>query len=76
MDEARCSLSSYNRRDFFKVTLFFEGSSELNYANRSYAITKPALIFTNRIVPYAWEPVEGSKEITGYFCVFTEQFFY
>ena len=74
ISEARCSLTSYNRRDFFKITLFLEGSSELNYANRSYAITRPALVFTNRIVPYSWEPVEGSTEVNGFFCVFTEQF--
>jgi len=63
ISEARCSLSSYNRRDFFKITLLLEGKSELNYANRSYPITKPALVFTNRIVPYSWDPVEG----TAYF---------
>lgn len=74
ISEARCSLSSYNRRDFFKVTLFVEGESELNYANRSYPITKPALVFTNRIVPYSWEPVEGTVEVNGHFCVFTENF--
>ena len=74
ISEGRCSLTSYNRRDFFKITLFLEGSSELNYANRSYAITRPALVFTNRIVPYSWEPVEGTVEVNGYFCVFTEQF--
>ncbi|MFT3703535.1 MAG: helix-turn-helix transcriptional regulator [Agriterribacter sp.] len=72
--EAKCSLSSYNRRDFFKVTLFLEGDSELNYANRSYPITKPALVFTNRLVPYSWDLVEGTVEPDGYFCVFTEAF--
>jgi len=72
--EARCSLSSYNRRDFFKITLFIEGESELNYANRGYPITRPALVFTNRIVPYSWEPVEGTIEVSGHFCVFTESF--
>ncbi len=74
ISEARCSLSSYNRRDFFKVTLLLEGESELNYANRSYPVTKPALVFTNRIVPYSWDPVEGTVEISGHFCVFTEGF--
>lgn len=72
--EAKCSLSSYNRRDFFKVTLFLEGDSELNYANRSYPITSPALIFTNRLVPYSWDLVEGTVEPVGLFCVFTEAF--
>jgi len=72
--EAQCSLSSYNRRDFFKVTLIAEGTSELNYSNRSYAITKPALVFTNRLVPYSWDLVEGTVDPVGYFCVFTEAF--
>lgn len=74
ISEARCSLSSYNRRDFFKVTLLLHGTSELNYSNRSYAITKPALVFTNRIVPYSWDLVEGTVEPSGFFCVFTESF--
>lgn len=72
--EARCALSSYNRRDFFKVSLLIEGLSELNYSDSSYAIDKPALVFTNRLVPYSWDLVEGTVEPTGYFCVFTEDF--
>lgn len=74
MQEARCSLSSYNRRDFFKVTLCLRGTSELHYSSRSYAITQPALVFTNKSVPYSWDLVEGTVEPEGFFCVFTEAF--
>ncbi len=75
ISEARCSLSSYNRRDFFKVTLLLHGTSELNYSNRSYAITKPALVFTQPhlyLIRGTWwkAPLEPS----GFFCVFTESF--
>ncbi|MFT3934264.1 MAG: helix-turn-helix domain-containing protein [Chitinophagaceae bacterium] len=74
LNEAKCILSSYNRRDFFKATLILEGFSELNYSNSSYAIDRPALVFTNRLVPYSWDLVEGTVEPVGYFCVFTEAF--
>ncbi|GGF22541.1 helix-turn-helix domain-containing protein [Hymenobacter cavernae] len=74
MEEARRVMGSFSRRDHFKVVLVLEGANELHYATRSYAVDKPALVFTNRLVPYAWEVVEGSGEQQGYICGFTEDF--
>lgn len=69
---AHCSLASYNRRDYYKITLNLAGNSLLHYANRGIKIDKPALVFTNPLVPYSWE---GNHEAAaGYFCVFTNEF--
>jgi AraC family transcriptional activator of pobA len=61
----------YNRRDFYKITLQF-GESRLEYADKVITIDKPALLFTNPMTPYSWEPI--SKEQKGYFVLFTEDF--
>lgn len=72
--EAHCNMTAFDRRDLFKVVLVTEGANELHYATRSYHIDRPALVFTNRLVPYSWEPVESSGEQKGYICAFTEEF--
>lgn len=74
MQEAACGLGQYDRRDAFKCVLVVRGANALHYATRSYAIDRPALVFTNRLVPFAWEPVEGSGAQEGYICAFTEPF--
>jgi AraC family transcriptional activator of pobA len=74
MHEARCGMSNFNRRDMFKVVLVVEGANALHYATRSYAVNQPALVFTNRLIPYAWEVVEGATEQQGYLCCFSEAF--
>jgi AraC-like DNA-binding protein len=74
MHEARCGLGTFNRRDKFKVVLVLEGTNELHYANRGYLIDRPALVFTNRLIPYAWEVPEGFNEQHGYLCCFSESF--
>lgn len=68
-----CKLSSYNRRDYYKITLALEGDSQLLYANRGIEIDKPALVFTNPLIPYSWEGKHDTVS-EGYFCVFTEAF--
>jgi AraC-like DNA-binding protein len=68
-----CNLSAYNRRDFYKITLALEGNSKLFYANRGIEINKPALVFTNPLVPYSWEG-DHQTASSGYFCVFTDAF--
>jgi len=74
MQEAECGMGHYDRRDVFKCVLVRQGVNELHYATRSYRIDRPALVFTNRLVPFSWEPVEGSVEQEGYICAFTEPF--
>ena len=74
MQEAECGMGHYDRRDVFKCVLVLQGANELHYATRSYRIDRPALVFTNRLVPFSWEPVEGKGEQEGYICAFTEPF--
>jgi AraC family transcriptional activator of pobA len=69
---ATCSLAAYTRKDFYKIALVLKGNSHLLYANRGIEVNKPALVFTNPLVPYSWEGV--AAEQTGYFCVFKEDF--
>ena len=70
-DDFRAKPIPYNRRDFYKITLQF-GTSRLEYADKGIFIDKPALLFTNPLIPYSWEPV--SEEQKGYFVLFTEEF--
>lgn len=64
-------VTPYNRRDFYKIS-FILGTGILHYADKSIHINRPALVFSNPMIPNAWEPV--SKEQGGYFCIFTEEF--
>lgn len=61
----------HNRRDFYKISLL-TGVGQLHYAARRVVIDRPALVFSNPLVPYAWE---GDLAVqSGYFCLFTEDF--
>lgn len=61
----------YSRRDFYKVSLIL-GEGILHYADKWIAIDRPALLFSNPVVPYSWEPSSEKQE--GWFCLFTEAF--
>lgn len=61
----------YNRRDYYKIWIV-KCESKIHYANRSIHITRPALIFSNPLVPYSFESL--TTERSGYMCVFTEEF--
>ncbi|MEE1964152.1 helix-turn-helix transcriptional regulator [Allomuricauda taeanensis] len=68
----KCRLiSPYMRRDFYKVTLII-GEGTVQYANKWIAIDRPALLFSNPMVPYAWEAT--SEEQKGWFALFSESF--
>jgi AraC family transcriptional regulator, transcriptional activator of pobA len=62
----------YNRKDYFKITLLI-GNNRLHYADKVVEVEKQALLFSNPMIPYKWEPLK--EEQTGYFCIFTEAFF-
>ena len=62
----------YNRKDYFKITLLV-GHNRLHYADKVVEIAHQALLFSNPMIPYKWEPLQ--EEQTGYFCIFTETFF-
>ncbi|MDD5052881.1 MAG: helix-turn-helix transcriptional regulator [Sulfuricurvum sp.] len=64
---------NYNRRDYFKITLL-KGNVKINYAHKSIESKKYALMFSDPLVPYSWEPL--NEEQSGYFCIFTEAFFH
>lgn len=61
----------YSRRDFYKVSLIL-GEGILHYADKWIAIDRPALLFSNPVIPYSWEPSSEKQE--GWFCLFTEAF--
>lgn len=67
-----CAVASpYSRRDFYKVSLII-GTGKIHYADKWIQIDKPALLFSNPIVPYSWEA--ESEEQTGWYCLFTDEF--
>jgi AraC family transcriptional activator of pobA len=69
---ANCStITPYSRRDFYKVSLII-GTGKIHYADKWIYIDKPALLFSNPIIPYSWEAESAIQE--GWFCLFTEAF--
>jgi AraC-like DNA-binding protein len=62
---------THNRRDFYKISLL-TGPGQFHYADRSVLIDRPALVFSNPLVPYSWEGDLAAQ--SGYFCLFTEDF--
>jgi len=61
----------YVRRDFYKISLI-TNPVKVSYADRGIEVTRPALMFSNPLVPYSWEPIGAMQG--GYFCIFTEAF--
>jgi len=76
ISEAKCTLESYNRRDFYKISLVTKGSPcNLRYGSLpDIKIDRPALVFVNPMVPYTWTLPEGLIPAVGYFCVFNDEF--
>ncbi len=58
-------------RHYFKICIL-KPESNLHYANKTVRINQTALIFTNPLIPYVWEPISPLQ--LGYFCRFTEDF--
>lgn len=65
---------TYNRRDFFKITLL-QGSSIYHYADRSLEVKGSNLLFFSPKVPYTLQKAADTPPNTGCFCIFTEAFF-
>jgi AraC family transcriptional activator of pobA len=61
----------YSRRSYYKISLVV-GNNVYHYANRSIGIEDSALFFGNPMVPYS---CRASGPQTGYFCIFTPDFF-
>lgn len=64
-------LAPYSRRDYYKISLII-GKGRLHYADKWIEIDRPALLFSNPIVPYSWESEDENQK--GWFCLFTEEF--
>lgn len=69
--EACAFVTPYSRRDYYKVSLII-GTGKLHYADKWIEIDRPALLFSNPIIPYSWEAESEIQE--GWFCLFTESF--
>lgn len=63
--------ATYCRRDFYKVALI-RGENRCHYADKSIYLTGSNLLFFSPHIPYTWEPLSDE---TGYFCIFSEDFF-
>jgi len=62
---------AYGRRDYYKISLT-TGRGRYQYAHRGVLLEQPALVFSNPLIPYSWEPL--SEEQGGFLCLFTEGF--
>lgn len=75
--ENKCTLESYNRRDFYKISLVIQGGPPCQLYYGSLApieVDRPALVLLNPLVPHSWVVPEREIETEGYFCVFDDKF--
>ena len=62
---------SFTRRSYFKVSIV-TGQSLIHYADQCIEVIESALVFTNPMIPYYWEPLSAKQ--TGLICIFTNDF--
>ena len=62
---------SFNRRDFYQISLYTSGATHLSYASDTLLLEAPALMFYNPLAPYA---CQAQVPLTGFFCLFTPEF--
>ncbi|WP_316825475.1 helix-turn-helix domain-containing protein [Pedobacter miscanthi] len=75
--ENSCTLASYNRRDFYKISLVTDGwpPCQLYYGSHDpIEIDQPALVVIDPIVPHSWFVPERTVTTEGFFCVFDDDF--
>src|ERR1700760_3010051 len=60
-------------RSFYKITLAWQSKGVLSYADKDILVNDDVLFFGNPMIPYSWTRSSGTE--TGYFCLFTEEFF-
>lgn len=75
--ENKCTLESYTRRDFYKISLVTHGwpPCELRYGSlAAIVVDRPALVMLNPLVPHSWIVPERTIPTEGYFCVFDDAF--
>jgi AraC family transcriptional activator of pobA len=71
LDTSCNPVPSYNRLDFYKVSLV-TGHIVVQYADRNLELNGTHLFFANPRVPYS--TLLLSAKVTGYACLFTEEF--
>lgn len=71
---SKCNVgrTSFSYRDFYKVALIFD-TGKLYYADKWIMVDRPAILFSNPLIPYAWEAIQAGKE-RGLYCIFNEYF--
>jgi len=62
----------YMPKNYYKISLII-GRNRYHYADKTIEIEKAALLFSNPMIPYKWEPLDDNQQ--GCFCIFTEAFF-
>ena len=74
VQESQCRIGhvSFSYRDFYKVALVLE-TGKLYYADKWIMVDRPALLFSNPMIPYAWEATGDARGV-GCFCIFNEAF--
>jgi AraC-like DNA-binding protein len=75
--EDKCTLESYNRRDFYKISLVTHGwpPCQLFYGSLApIEVDRPALVLIDPMVPHSWSVPERTIPTEGYFCVFDGEF--
>ncbi|MDJ0366547.1 helix-turn-helix transcriptional regulator [Hymenobacter sp. H14-R3] len=63
----------YQRRDFYKISLYTGGATQIQYAGRTFLVDRPALMFYNPLLPFACQTL---APLTGYCCLFSNDFLY
>jgi len=61
------------KRDWYNITLV-HGNGKYLYADKKIEVRKHALVFDNPMVPFGWEERDFIK--SGFFCVFSPDFFH
>ncbi len=74
IQQSRCHIGkvSFSYRDFYKIGLVLE-TGKLYYADKWILVNRPALMFSNPLIPYAWEAIDQGFG-TGCYCIFNELF--
>lgn len=72
--QCRFGKTSFSYRDFYKVGLIMD-TGKLYYGDKWILVDRPAILFSNPLIPYAWEAISGNKNNErGCFCIFNEAF--
>lgn len=71
---SRCNVgkTSFSYRDFYKVALVMD-IGKLYYADKWILVDRPAILFSNPLIPYAWEAISEGRG-NGIYCIFNEAF--